>query len=238
MGIFAQALEYLREFHLASVLVRLVLAALCGGLIGLEREMKRRPAGLRTYIIVCLGAALAMLLGRYAAELSGLLELKTAVDVSRIGAQVINGIGFLGAGTVLLTGRKEVKGLTTAAGLWASACMGLAIGAGMYEGVLIAFVLILLCIRVLPRVENRLLANARNLNLYLEVADAAGIVGVTAFLRERGVEIQDLEFCPGKPSVSGAPSFLIEVRLPRKTEHASLLAALLELDDVRVIEEM
>ena len=149
-------LEYLREMNVISILLRLVLAMLFGGFIGLERERKRRPAGFRTYMLVCLGAALTMLLSQYESfmvttawrETAAEIGLRT--DVSRFGAQVINGIGFLGAGTIIVTGKQEVKGLTTAAGLWASACMGLAIGAGFYECVLLGFVLIFLTNRLLP----------------------------------------------------------------------------------------
>lgn len=129
-------IAYLREMNMASVLFRLVLAMFAGGILGLERVRKRRPAGSRTYMLVSVGAALAMLLGQYEfAMVTGpwaeaAAEIGQRVDVSRFGAQVINGIGFLGAGTILVTGRQQVKGLTTSAGLWASACMGLAIGAG------------------------------------------------------------------------------------------------------------
>ena len=129
-------LDYLRQFNLASVLLRLTLAVVCGGLIGVNREHKRRPAGFRTYMMVCMGAALSMILGQYEDTmlhtlLSGAFEaVGQPTDVTRFGAQVINGIGFLGTGTILITEQREVKGLTTAAGLWATACMGLAIGAG------------------------------------------------------------------------------------------------------------
>lgn len=119
------AFGYLRELNTASVLLRLTLAMFLGGMIGLERGFKGRPAGFRTYLIVCLGAALTMLLSQYHyvmmetawAELAVSIGVRT--DVSRFGAQVINGIGFLGAGTIIVTGRQQVKGLTTAAGLWA-----------------------------------------------------------------------------------------------------------------------
>ena len=147
-------IQYLRELHFASVVVRLALAMLLGGCIGLERGRKRRPAGFRTYMLVCLGAALTVLLSLYEftmvtgpwSDICAEIGIKT--DVSRFGAQVINGIGFLGAGTILVTGRQQVKGLTTAAGLWASACTGLAVGAGFYECVLIAFAMIFLSIRL------------------------------------------------------------------------------------------
>ena len=132
MAELGSVLEYFRELNFASTLLRLTMAMLFGGLIGLERERKRRAAGFRTYMLVCLGAALAMLLGQYeelmittnwAASLEG---LGVKADVARFGAQVVNGIGFLGAGTIIVTRRNQIKGLTTAAGLWASAIVGLA----------------------------------------------------------------------------------------------------------------
>ncbi|MBQ6686360.1 MAG: MgtC/SapB family protein, partial [Firmicutes bacterium] len=125
-----ETLDYLREFHTASVFLRLTLAMILGGLIGLERGRMRRPAGFRTYLLVCLGASLTMILSQYCYHLQstewvGLIG-KTPIDISRLGAQVISGIGFLGAGTMIITRRQHVKGLTTAAGLWTSGCMGLA----------------------------------------------------------------------------------------------------------------
>ena len=116
-----EGLGYLRELNLASVMLRLSLAMIFGGVIGLERGRKRRPAGFRTYMLVCLGATLTMLLGQYQAVMLDTVWLDTAQkfgsynDISRFSAQVINGIGFLGAGTILVTGRQEVKGMTTAA---------------------------------------------------------------------------------------------------------------------------
>ena len=127
-------LDSLRGASLAALVIKLVLAVILGGSIGLERGRKRRPAGFRTHILVCMGATLAMCISRYCVETLGI-----TVDVSRLGAQVINGIGFLGAGTIIVTRRQEVKGLTTAAGLWACACMGLAVGAGFFECAIIAF---------------------------------------------------------------------------------------------------
>ena len=141
-------IQYLRELHFASVVVRLALAMLLGGCIGLERGRKRRPAGFRTYMLVCLGAALTVLLSLYEftmvtgpwSDICAEIGIKT--DVSRFGAQVINGIGFLGAGTILVTGRQQVKGLTTAAGLWASGGPRPSGGAGVFGGGVIAIAVI------------------------------------------------------------------------------------------------
>ena len=139
MSDLSEILQELTRPGPLSAAVRLTVAMICGGIIGLERGRRRRPAGFRTHMLVCMGAALTMLIGQYVAtrlaadpSLAG-----RTTDVARLGAQVINGIGFLGAGTIIVTGRQEVKGLTTAAGLWASACMGLAIGAGFYLGALL-----------------------------------------------------------------------------------------------------
>ena len=150
------SLDYFRELNFSSVLLRLLLAMIFGGMIGLERGRKHRAAGFRTYMLVCLGATLTSILSQYLyvrldTDWLGFAETTSRqIDVSRFGAQVYSGIGFLAAGTIIVTGRQEVKGLTTAAGLWASACMGIAIGAGFYECVVIAFVLMFLCIHFLP----------------------------------------------------------------------------------------
>ena len=117
----------LRALTYASMVLRILLAILLGGIIGMERGMKNRPAGLRTYMLVCLGACIVMLTNQYVYQTYGV------GDPVRMGAQVISGIGFLGAGTIIVTSRNQIKGLTTAAGLWASACVGLAVGIGLYE---------------------------------------------------------------------------------------------------------
>ena len=125
------------DINIWSILLRLVLAVLFGGAIGVERATKRHAAGFRTYILVCVGATLAMLVNQYT------VVTFDSGDATRLGAQVISGIGFLGAGSILITSRSQVRGLTTAAGLWASACVGLAIGAGFYTAAVVTGLLIL-----------------------------------------------------------------------------------------------
>ena len=172
-------IDYLRELNFVSVALRLLLSAVIGFSLGMERGRKRRPAGCRTYMLVCMGATLTLLLSQYEYYMLTnrwydlALEIGIRTDVSRFGAQVINGVGFLGAGTILVTGRREVKGLTTAAGLWASACMGLAIGAGFYECVVLGTVLIFLSMRFLPTIENMMVERAPFLNIYVEFESLA-----------------------------------------------------------------
>ena len=123
--LFGDSLKFLSDVsNVWTILIRMLLAIICAGSIGVERSRKRQAAGLRTYILVCLGAALVMMLSDF------LVMNNPSSDAGRLGAQVISGIGFLGAGTILITSKNKIKGLTTAAGLWAAACTGLAIGAG------------------------------------------------------------------------------------------------------------
>ena len=129
----------LRELNTGSVILRMVIATLAGAVIGLERSAKNRPAGFRTHILVCLGAAVAMMTGLFV-----FLRLRMSTDVSRLSASVISGLGFIGAGTIVVTKKMSIKGLTTAAGLWTTGIIGLAVGAGFYELGIIGMILVLL----------------------------------------------------------------------------------------------
>ena len=153
--------ELLVGFNVWSIIFRVVLAALLGGLIGSERGRHGRAAGMRTHILVCLGSAITSLTGLYAVETLGYTG-----DVFRISAQVVSGIGFLGAGTILVRNRSIVTGLTTAAGMWATASIGIAVGYGFYVGAIAASLLCLLFIPMLGKVEykRKLLSS-----LYVEV---------------------------------------------------------------------
>ena len=134
--------------------LRLLLAGVLGAVIGLDREYRAKEAGFRTHFLVSLGSALFMIVSQYG--FAGVLgEAGVGLDPSRVAAQIVSGIGFLGAGTIIVTGRQQVKGLTTAAGLWASACLGLAIGAGFYACALISMLFMLVCMYALPPLERR-----------------------------------------------------------------------------------
>ena len=230
--------DYLRELNMVSILVRLLLAMLVGGLVGMERGRKRRAAGFRTYMLVCVGASLTMLLGQYQSVLLELSGSAASGDVSRYGAQVINGIGFLGAGTIMLTGRREVKGLTTAAGLWACACMGLAIGAGFYECVILGVIMVYLCIRILPLLENALRKRSRNINLYIEFDAVQDVRHITTCLKSLGVRIVDIEVEPGEKENQQRPSAVFALRLKRRQPHAEVLSAVFKLDHIHKIDEI
>ena len=237
-------LDYFRQCNLPSVILRLTLSMLFGGMLGIERARKGRAAGFRTYMFVCMGAALTMLLSQYEAlmldtQWSALAqEIGIRTDISRFGAQVINGIGFLGAGTIIVTGKQEVKGLTTAAGLWASACMGLAIGAGFYECVLLAFLLIFLCIRILPQVETFIVERARNMNLYVEFTSLDDVGEIISKIKSQNAQIYDVDITRGKAKYGQNPSAVFSIRLCQRKAHEQVLTATAELDHITMIDEV
>ena len=177
----------LRDVTIWSVALRMALAVICGGVIGIEREYKRRPAGFRTHILICLGAAMTTLTSQYL-----YLVLGQYTDMARLGAQVVAGIGFIGAGTIIVTRRQRVKGLTTAAGLWASAIIGLALGGGFYEGGIFATVLIMVAELFFSRVEYRMLKNAPEVNLYIEYSDNRTMDVLLQEFREHGLKILNM----------------------------------------------
>ena len=177
----------LRDVTIWSVALRMTLAVVCGGIIGIEREYKRRPAGFRTHILICLGAAMTTLTSQYL-----YLVLGQYTDMARLGAQVVAGIGFIGAGTIIVTRRQRVKGLTTAAGLWAAAIIGLALGGGFYEGGLFATLLILIAELFFSRVEYRMLKNAPEVNLYVEYGDNRTMDVLLQEFREHGLKILNM----------------------------------------------
>ena len=242
-------LEPLRTMHADNAiwiaLFRLAVAAFCGGCIGLERGKKRRPAGFRTHMLVCISAALTMLLSQYLVMMTetywshifATYNINKNTDVARFGAQIINGIGFLGAGTIIVTGRQQVKGLTTAVGLWASACMGLCIGAGFVEGAFVGCVLIIVTITLFNHIERFIMARARNINLYIEFLHMDDIGAVISAIKAQDIRIFDVEI--HKQKAEGAnQSAVFSVRLPKHMSHATALAALAGVENVRSIEEL
>ena len=149
----------LREVTYLSVALRIVAAVLIGGLIGLERGLKHRAAGLRTYMVVCLGSCLVMLTNQY------IFQVFSAGDPVRMGAQVISGIGFLGAGTIIVTRRNQIRGLTTAAGLWTAAGVGLALGVGFYEAAIIGGLAVFVVMTLLQKMDDSMHHKARALEI-------------------------------------------------------------------------
>ena len=198
----------LRDVTIVSVALRMTLAVVCGGIIGIEREYKRRPAGFRTHILICLGAAMTTLTSQYL-----YLVLGQYTDMARLGAQVVAGIGFIGAGTIIVTRRQRVKGLTTAAGLWAAAIIGLALGGGFYEGGLFATLLILIAELFFSRVEYRMLKNAPEVNLYVEYTDNRTMDVLLQEFREHGLKILNMGIIHSKSNEEHNACAIFTLRL-------------------------
>ena len=226
-----------------DMLSRIGLAILCGGAIGLERGKKRRPAGFRTYMLVCVGAAMTMILSSYLYIMltevwAEGLSFSVTTDVSRFGAQVINGIGFLGAGTIIVTGRQQVKGMTTAAGLWASACMGLCIGAGLYLAAVICCAFIIITVVILSKLERFILSRSKIINIYVEFEDINDLSGIIEKIKLYDTKIFDVELTKAKYSETKFPYAIFSLRLSKKVTHTMIMTAISELDSVRSIEEL
>ena len=162
---FIRESEFLEE--MLKALLKLVLAMVFGGTIGLERGKQGRAAGMRTHIFVCLGATLVTMIGFYAKD-----ALASAGDPLRIAAQVVSGIGFLGVGTILLKGRFQITGLTTAAELWCVAAIGIALGAGFYTGATITFICAMLTATIVHKIEYTLNKRNRRFGIYVEINSA------------------------------------------------------------------
>ena len=234
-----EILAYLREFNAVSVCLRMVLACILGGLLGLNRERNRQAAGLRTYYTVCLGAATTVLLSQYLyfmlntqwAEVSAAVGIGT--DVSRLGAQVINGIGFLGAGAILVTQKRRVRGLTTAAGLWACACMGIAIGAGFYELVLCGFLLLTLAMAVVPMLTKRERANFPREHVRVVFDNVAAVGDILARVRQMDLRLHDYEF-----GDEPRPFLDLEIGFSKGDTYTDLVEELSGMDAVCAVQEL
>ncbi len=229
---YKELLRELAEMNIVSTLIRLLLALVCGGILGIERGRKKRPAGFRTYMLVCLGAALVMMTNEYIYKIYG------TVDPSRMGAQVISGIGFLGAGTIIVTRYNRVKGLTTAAGLWAAACIGLAIGIGYYSGAVIGCIMIFVAMAALHNVDERVMADTKVLNLYVEFEKLAYISKFIEYIKELNIKISDLEITRSNAVEETGVAALISVKLPKKQSHAAIISLLHAADGINNIEEV
>ena len=225
-------LNPLRDFSLMAVIVRVILAVVCGGLIGLEREYKRRPAGFRTHILICLGAAMTTLTSQYL-----VLEMHYNTDPARLGAQVVAGIGFIGAGCIIVTRRRRVKGLTTAAGLWTTAIVGLACGAGFYEGVIIATALVLLAEMLFFRLEYQLIRSSREITLYVEYKRGAALDEIIRCLKEAGCRITDMEMTRVRDE-EDQDCAIFSLQMSKKADYSSMLIRLTGLDGDVMAQEL
>lgn len=238
------AFDGLRDISLISLFIKTFLAVLFGGLIGLERGQKHRAAGSRTYMIVCLGAAMTIMLAQYdafqlATRMHEFVEsINAKVDVTRFASKAVNGIGFLGAGTIIVTGRQEVKGLTTAAGLWASACMGIAIGAGFYECAIMGFMLILVTTVLFNKLGSWIVTRARNMDLYVEFAEMENLGEIIGTIKGMEIQIFDVDIQREKSLNGVTIGAVLSTRLPKGQTHSHVMSTISKFDFVTLVDEI
>lgn len=226
-----EQIGFLRELTLPAILLRTFLAMLLSGILGYEREKRHRPAGFRTYLVVCLGSTLAMMVGIY------LSATFSSADAGRIPAQAISGIGFLGAGTILVTRQNQVKGLTTAAGLWSVACIGLALGAGFYTGALVIFAAIWISLKMLRVVNRRLNRTSRLVNLHVEFARIADMSRFISFAKSQRCTVEHLEMArAGNGSESTSVSAAITLRFHEEVAYSQIIETYGALEGVTFID--
>ncbi len=194
MGAFV---DFMREVNIITVIARLVLAMVMGGVIGIERGKQGRAAGMRTHILVCLGAALTALIGFYASDVLGMSN-----DPLRVAAQVISGIGFLGVGTILLKGRFQIVGLTTAAGLWCATAIGVALGAGFYEGAVITFSCAVLTVTIVHKLEYTINKKYSRFGIYIEINNDKSVRRILDFISEN-FKVSDIQVTVPRSGTSG-----------------------------------
>ena len=222
----------LREFNTLSLCFRLLLSFACGTVIGLERSYKNKPAGFRTHTLVCLAACIASVTGLY---LYLVAELPT--DVSRISAQIISGLGFIGAGTIVVTKRNTVKGLTTAAGMWTAGIIGLAIGAGYYEGGICATIMVLLIETVLNEFRKNI-RQAQDFRIAVSYYNRRNLDEVLRFCKDRQMTITNLKVTGTSESSVPIYSALITLRTSAELDHPALLKKINNMEGVISAEEL
>ena len=222
-----------RDLTMLSVAVRLLLAFLCGGAIGLERAYRRRSAGFRTHILICLGAALTTLTSQYL-----YLEMGYYTDMARLGAQVVAGIGFIGAGSIIVTRKQRVKGLTTAAGLWTAAIIGLCLGGGFYEGGILATILVLMAEGFFSKVEYKLMNNNPEINLYVEYRGNHTLDQLLLYLHDNNIRVLNIQITRENESEHHNATAIFSLRLPRQMPSDLLTETLSAMEGVVKVRQL
>ena len=231
-------MSHLRDLNFLSILVRICLSIVVGGILGMERGRKNRPAGLRTYILVCLGSSLVMMTNQY------VYVTYQIGDPMRLGAQVISGVGFLGAGTIILTGRNKITGDTTAAGLWTAACSGLAIGIGFYEGAILGGIAIVFTVSGLLKFDIWLRKRSRYLDLYIEYNVERGTFNrFLQYASEHQLEIHNVQISSSYSwrDTGGRHrtlSYIVTVSSLVPRTHAEIIEMLVHEKGIQFIEEL
>lgn len=220
--------EWSININIWSILLRLFLAVICAGAIGAERATKRHAAGFRTYILVCLGATVVIMTNQF------IFETFNMGDIGRMSAQVISGIGFLGVGTIFVTSKNRIKGLTTAAGLWSCACVGLSIGIGFYTLAILGTFMMAISLMLFPKVENFFTKRSRYLGLHVELEKRTDLKTLIDYLRNIDINVILITY---NPSYAGTGLSVYTIEIENKViDNKELLETIKNFEFVHHIE--
>lgn len=220
----------LREITYLAVALRIFAAIILGGLIGLERGLKNRAAGLRTHMLVCVGACLIMVTNQFIYQTTG------TGDPVRMGAQVISGIGFLGAGTIMVTRRHQVKGLTTAAGLWTAAGVGLTLGIGFYEAAAMGSLAVFIVMTLMQKMDNRVHRKTKDFDLFVELTPALSFGNFLKEMRKLEIEVAEVQKEPSTDAESGNRAYLLAMHTKDRRLHMDVLEEIQAIEGVSYTE--
>lgn len=216
-----------------AIFLRLLLATIVGAIIGLDREYRNKSAGIKTHVLVCLGAALTMIVAEYVVQ----IYPDAKVDLTRMGAQVISGVGFLGVGTIIVTRKNEVRGLNTAAGLWACACIGLAAGIGFVEATLIAMLIVVLTFRSINGLDRWLHEHTKTFELFIELESNKAVKELIKTLRSQDCTYSEFALAKGATGSKGC-AVTVMIKLPQMGGKQAFIDEMRLLDFVSFCEEI
>ncbi len=208
------------------------MSLIIGGILGIERKRKNQPAGFRTHMLVCFSSAMIMMTNQFIVNSYGY------GDPARLGAQVISGIGFLGAGTIIVTRRNQVRGLTTAAGLWSAACLGLAIGIGFYEGAIVGGVVIFLIMTLLHRIDNWVTSNNKHLTIYASFATYSGFERFIDMCHNLKIKVRDIEVNIENEAFEKGIIAIILLENNKRGNHTEVIQRLSAIEGLKHIQEI
>ena len=239
------ALNSFRSLTFATAVLRLLLAILCGGVVGYGRSKKARAAGLRTYMLISIGACLAVLITLYQyAMLTGpwadvVAEVGLKYDASRMAGQVFGCVGFISAGIILKVAHQQVSGLTTATGMFATVCMGIAAGAGFYELVLLTTLMIVLVLNVMSPLEIAFKRRLRNITLNVEFTSTNDIAAIVRIMEQQHARIYDIDVERTEAKDKRHPSAIFILQLSRENHsHSGMLSSVAEFPCVYSVQEL
>lgn len=216
----------LQEVNSVTTLARIFLALFLGGILGIERGMKNRPAGMRTYMLVSIGSCMIMLINQYVYQMIG------TGDPVRMGAQVVSGIGFLGAGTIMVTRHSQIKGLTTAAGLWAAAAVGLAVGIGFYEAALGGSFAIFAVLTLLNKLDNAMHSNTKDIELYIELSANTSLINFMRSLQQTMENTRITRTEHDYTNEDGSRAYIFYLHTKKRMNHAEVVDTVQEVSGV------